>query len=62
MTKRRYYFQVPSRNITSFVEAYSFVDAKAIAFDKYAFCWREMEWLTREAPQEEPQECTRVFF
>ena len=62
MSKRRYYFRVPSRNITNFIEAYTFVDAKAIAFNNYSHVWQELEWLTKDEPINEPTECTRVFF
>lgn len=62
MTKRRFYFQVPSRNIINCIEAYTFTDAKALAFNDYAHCWQDLQWLTKDEPTNEAATCTRVFF
>lgn len=62
MTKQRFYFEIPQANVIDFVEAYSFTDAKAIAFNDYSHCWNQLIWHEIEHKQEASEQCTRLFF
>jgi hypothetical protein len=52
MSKRRYYFQIPSANVIDCVMACSITDAKAKAFEMYGHKWPELEWINAETVTE----------
>jgi hypothetical protein len=51
MSKRHYHFTIPQSNVFDYVEADSFAEAKARAFDEYGPCYSLIEWLDKDEPQ-----------
>lgn len=45
MIERRYYFQIPSANVTDCVTACSITEAKEKAFKEYGHKWPDLEWI-----------------
>lgn len=68
MDTKKFYFQIPSHNIRDYVEAYSFVDAKARAFKEYSEFWSEIKWEDTSNPITDvdttalKEKCARLFF
>lgn len=68
MKTKNFYFSIEGHNVVDFVEAYSFVDAKARAFKEYSHVWNKLRWhdTTNPIPEEDTsdlqQRCARLFF
>ena len=67
MKTKRFYFQILSCNVIDYVDAYSFVDAKARLFNEYCHKWNEVTWFDTTDPEpdvdtsELQQRCAQLF-
>jgi hypothetical protein len=68
MKTKRYYFEIKDCNVIDYVEAYSFVDAKARLFKEYSHAWNRVIWFDTTDPEpdvdttELQEKCARLFF
>jgi len=68
MNTKKFYFEIRGHNVIDYVDAYSFVDAKARVFNEYSQFWNRIIWhdTTDPEPTEDTTElqerCARLFF
>jgi hypothetical protein len=68
MNTKKFYFEIRGHNVIDYVDAYSFVDAKARVFNEYSQFWNQIIWHDTTDPEptqdttELQERCARLFF